>query len=430
VLYCQKYTLTDCFSGDSAHWVVLMTLILFSVSCCLRYETCGDITLVITASNLVSNATRYAYLKVSCALRNLSITATSSSVSSIHDVTFVVVGKPLTLTVSLEEGSFAMYNISWGDGQLTQVNQSLLIDQTTFQRIHSYSTVGNYTITVTVFNELREISSEVDIRVTRCSDPAVRLEYGSRAQPLAHKRGSDIPITAYLDWNTLDGCESVNTHLVLLKWVTLHEVATSVNPTGVFDIDDVTVDEKTVVHVLRKQTINLGTYHIILMTTLNGIAQNHTAFIEVVSSPLNAYIVGSESRTIPSEVDIMKKRVSNNITLDASGSGDPDSPADGVRGLNFTWTCRARNISSLNRSACVLFGCKCLNMNFVLLNEGDTPKVSLSARHFISNVEYDFQVLVAKDRRSEKYTQQVIFVKGDPPDITLKYVCICTGCPI
>ena len=375
------------------------------------------------AFNLVSNVTRYVSLEVSCPLQNLRVTAKtslSSSDSSLNQVTSVVVDKPLTLNVSLEEGSFAVYNISWGDGQLAQVNQSSSIDPTSFQQTHSYTESGNYTVMVMVFNKVSKIQSVLRVRVTRCSNPAVRLEYGSHAHPMSRKLGSDVPITAHLDWNTEAGCESVNSGLELLNWITAHDSKRTISQISGFSPGDNIVE-----YVLRKENLFSGTYKIILVTKLNGIAQNHTAFVEIVRSPLNAYIVGGLSKTIPYEVNITNEltskseRVKNNITLDASESNDPDVPDNGEQGLIFTWSCRVDN-ASVDRTSCASVGCKCLNLSFVSLDAGDTPQVVLSAHHFIIGLQYEFRVLVKKDERSAEYKQQVNLVYGNPPDITLR----------
>lgn len=87
-----------------------------------------------------------------------------------------------------------------------------------------------------------------------------------------------------------------------------------------------------------------------------------------------------------------------------------------ILGLNFTWLCRQESPLDLNNS----------NKAGCYYRTGDKESVEHKLRVnnslMAENTSYFITVLITKDKRQAKYTQEVYIVSGDPPEVEIRYL--------
>lgn len=276
-------------------------------------------------------------------------------------------------------------------------------------------------ITVVGSNDFGNITESVSVTVVRCTDPTVELEYGTLDQPTTYHRKKDgIILSATVRWNSGTECADTNNALEPLKWEQVKITGNGVSSvTKSTDINQRTIDwKKPEILKYNMSNMEFGDYKIILKTRLYQVPTDHTAFIRVVKEKLYVYIVGDIYRGVAHQIDQKNGdetiRVSNNFTVDASKSKDPN--IEDQSGLQFEWSCRV-----LNKSTSDVLGpdSKCNSSSFEAI--GGTEKVlHLSTDGFAVSTTYEFRVNMTSDGVSIAFIQKIKFVPGNPPELILR----------
>ena len=157
---------------------------------------------------------------------------------------------------------------------------------------------------------------------------------------------------------------------------------------------------------INPRALKAGNYSVSLLVTYSD-SQGETkysfrTYMRVEKSNLVAKMKGGSLRQIDS-------RSTENLTLDASDSYDPDV-AQGTQGwLTFEWQCKVANISikSVTDELC--------NSTTFLDLSTNKEIASYDIARFRENVKYTFKVTItAKDTRLASVTQDVMLRKGIP----------------
>ena len=87
-----------------------------------------------------------------------------------------------------------------------------------------------------------------------------------------------------------------------------------------------------------------------------------------------------------------------------------------ILGLNFTWLCGQESPSDLNSSDEA--GC------YYRAGDKESAEHELRVNNSLmaENTSYFITVLVTKDERQAEYTQEVVIVPGDPPEVQIRYL--------
>jgi len=81
--------------------------------------------------------------------------------------------------------------------------------------------------------------------------------------------------------------------------------------------------------------------------------------------------------------------------------------------LAFTWFCTDGQSQGLNGSD--LGGC-----NVTGPVESNQSVLTVNSGHLVENSSYFITVKVTKDQRQAEYTQEVLIVPGDPPEVQIR----------
>ena len=81
--------------------------------------------------------------------------------------------------------------------------------------------------------------------------------------------------------------------------------------------------------------------------------------------------------------------------------------------LTFTWFCTDSQSQGLNGSD--LGGC-----NVTGPVESNQSVLTVNSGHLVENSSYFITVKVTKDQRQAEYTQELLIVPGDPPEVQIR----------
>ena len=164
--------------------------------------------------------------------------------------------------------------------------------------------------------------------------------------------------------------------------------------------------------VVPERTLDYGAYKIIATVYLHGehvkevygvIKGDTSHLVEILPSPLVAYIKGGENRSVGNETS---------FNLDGSQSHDPDSssPFSDPR-LLFRWYCKVLH-SSGNYIGCY--------NNDYLIHFSESKVFITDSANMVQGKTYIFRLEVTKVNRKASFEQRVLIVAGTPPKVVIR----------
>ena len=249
------------------------------------------------------------------------------------------------------------------------------------------------------------------------------MDYGTAAEPTLYNwQKSGVVLTVTILWNQKTNCADANKKLEILKW---EQKRIDLSGVHVVNLNNTEINRTLPEVVLQYPMTDMSFgYHLItLKTKLHEVDKDYTAHIRVIRQPLYVYIVGDKYRSVPYNV-IEKKgdefvKVNNIFTLDASKSKDPN--LEDQSGLKFSWTCR--KVPPINGSLPKDATKWCESEQFETLEKGDSKSLlNMTTERFLIGSSYEFNVTVKSMENSLSYVQKIEMVRGNPPEILLKFV--------
>ena len=262
---------------------------------------------------------------------------------------------------------------------------------------HKYNSETIYNITLNGSPLLCE-DPLVPVIAKKCTPPSfIFLDRYDRSDPKVITKASPVDFLKVKVLDSHSG-QCTNQEPPQYRWnISLESSGGSYNPEGV------STDKSSL--YLPAQSLNIGNYSI----TLNVSVENNSYFfqthVRVVSSALIADIKGGSYLEVDSQ-----SLPNDELTLDASGSKDPDSSQ---QKLNFTWECKFEgNLTEKKENEI------CFSTNFVKLNETSSD-VTYPVDRLRENVTYNFRVTVRSEGRSTSAIQAVKILP-DIPSLTIR----------
>ncbi|KAK7918559.1 hypothetical protein WMY93_009843 [Mugilogobius chulae] len=280
-------------------------------------------------------------------------------------------------------GSNLIYEWDFGDTSKLMLTKSNKV-------IHTYHKVGKYVVTVTLFNNVSNISQKlfVEAREIECSKPQVLIVQSQRT--IFKSRPS------YFEANVQNSCS-------LYKTTYLWEIFSCNN----LNITGKRVNFQTKVHAtspflqLPKHSLDVGQYCLVFTAFLKGTPMygQQNISVTVVHSPLMAVIKGGSDRTWPSNRDLV---------LDGSQSRNPDVEPGLENELEFDWTVHTK-ISTDGHFE--VFG-------------GNSSKTTISKTHLRPGTIYVITLTVHKPGRKPSSANQTVMVTETAVPVTVA----CASC--
>lgn len=415
-----------------------------------RYKSCEKFTITAKVKNSITQAESWETfphphkdtidVSVLCPLTYVNLSTVP--VKPLSGMLLLEVNKTIDLVVDLNSGSFALYNISWGDNSSnTIVNHSDLADAKLFTKSHKYKSIGEYTIKTVVSNGIQEIyGRDIKLKVKKCAIPPVNFIYGTPQEPFTFTRGDRREFVA--TWEFSAECEdSLKEKFQLRDWLLEYSNGTKIINTGGFDREN-----KKCSFTIAKQMLPAGDYILTLTMTHVSDVFAYRAYIKILQSPLIAGIVNGNFQSIPlkrriAEVNMANNQTQNttyfNFTLDASISYDPDERSNGIVGSNFIWYCKVLSNRSVvidstkareaaeNTTIVKYKPNMCLNETLAIveligIHKDELGLIRFNTEMFLESVEYQFVVKMKKGNREASFTQEVLITAGAPPMVTVK----------
>lgn len=419
------------------------------------YKSCEKFTITAKVKNSITQAESWETfphphkdtidVSVLCPLTYVNLSTVP--VKPLSGMLLLEVNKTIDLVVDLNSGSFALYNISWGDNSSnTIVNHSDLADAKLFTKSHKYKSIGEYTIKTVVSNGIQEIyGRDIKLKVKKCAIPPVNFIYGTPQEPFTFTRGDRREFVA--TWEFSAECEdSLKEKFQLRDWLLEYSNGTKIINTGGFDREN-----KKCSFTIAKQMLPAGDYILTLTMTHVSDVFAYRAYIKILQSPLIAGIVNGNFQSIPlkrriAEVNMANNQTQNttyfNFTLDASISYDPDERSNGIVGSNFIWYCKVLSNRSVvidstkareaaeNTTIVKYKPNMCLNETLAIveligIHKDELGLIRFNTEMFLESVEYQFVVKMKKGNREASFTQEVLITAGAPPMVTVNCVFNC-----
>ena len=152
------------------------------------------------------------------------------------------------------------------------------------------------------------------------------------------------------------------------------------------------------------------------MLGIDGVLGSDNGFVKIVESPLIATVSGGSGIT---------KGYAQNVTLDASGSQDPDVGPKLYENITMTWECLVEgipdNLSPQNVSAAeVKSGCSA--KNFSVLRNGSAADLVYLNTNFtvLPNVNYALRLTIVKNHRRMRSYFNIHSLEKDSLQISVK----------
>ena len=354
-----------------------------------RYTERGPKHVNIKAVNNISAKPEEKEIKVKVIGECIQVVVEVSPERTVDGVLKISTGQDFTIHVSTTPEQRVNYTFYFNEDSDTRVTNE---SDTTVS--HNYNSETNYNITLKGSPLLCE-DPFVPVIAKKCSPPSFLFpDRYTRSDPKVITKASPVDFLKVKEpARNSDQCP--NQEPPQYRWnISLESSAGSYNPEG-FSTDDSSLD-------IPAQRLKIGNYSI----TLNVSVENNSYFfqthVRVVSSALIADIKGGSYLEVDSQ-----SLPNHKLTLDASGSKDPDSSQSE---LKFTWECKFKgNLTEETENE------TCLSTNFVKLNE-TSSKVAYRLRE---NVTYTFKVTVRSEERSTSATQAVKLLP-DIPSLTIR----------
>ena len=239
----------------------------------------------------------------------------------------ITAGTVVKLAIDLENGSFPVYTINWGDGTpLESVSHADKLVPVPVYTEHMYTGETTYTLNVNVTDKKNRVLSakSVQIKVSNCSVPGLIFNYGTPSDRLRYTRGQDIKFTGF--WPYIAECDA--TVKAEYKYVNATFNTNNQQPPNMLPfLFDVT--RRKLSYTIPARSYAPGVYTLTVMLSYKGDFYSYYGHVEIVESPLKAVISNNNFQTLPTK---LKDGRFSNSTLDATQSKDPDNRADGLTG--------------------------------------------------------------------------------------------------
>ena len=264
---------------------------------------------------------------------------------------------------------------------------------------HNYNSETNYNITLNGSPLLCE-DPFVQVIAKKCSPPSFLFpDRYTRSDPKVITKASPVDFLKVKEpGRNSDQCP--NQEPPQYRWnISLESSG------GSYNLKGVSTDKSSL--YIPAQSLNIGNYSITLNVSVEKNSYFFQTHVRVVRSALITDIKGGSYLEVDSQ-----SLPNDELTLDASGSKDPDSSQSE---LKFTWECNCEfegNLTEKNANEI------CFSTNFVKLNE-NSSKVTYPVDRLRENVTYTFKVTVRSEGRSTSAIQAVKILP-DIPSLTIR----------
>ncbi|KAK3612214.1 hypothetical protein CHS0354_039486 [Potamilus streckersoni] len=274
------------------------------------FTEAGSYSVQVNGSNLVSFDTYQCVIPVIGMISNVTV----------HLSTYLFANYPITFTLTGTNLANSNYLWSFSNGENVTTTVPLL------DKI--FTVKGNYTLTVTVFNDINSVSKVIlfSLDELRC------------IQPYVQNVGRDSRIT--LMSRSVEFEVSVNNH-DCIQYTAYNQwkiYKNSCNSTALGSA--VTLDSKVITSTpqftIPASTLKYGTYCVVFTVSYpdTPLTASVNFSLKIMDSPLQALLVSGSESLYPAGTA---------FTLDASTSYDPDNMASTM--MTYTWTCLCTNPS-------------------------------------------------------------------------------------
>ena len=356
-----------------------------------RYTERGPKHVNIKAVNNISAKPEETEIKVKVIGECIQVVVEVSPERTVDGVLKIATGKHFTIHVFTTLKQRVNYTFSFNENSTTDIKVTNEDDTTVS---HNYNSETTYNITING-SPLLCGDPFVPVIAKKCSPPSFLFpDRYTRSDPKVITKASPVDFLKVKEpGKKPDQCP--NQEPPQYRWnISLESSAGSYNPEGV-STDESSLD-------IPGRRLDIGNYSITLNVSVEDNSYFFQTYVRVVSSALIADIKGGSYLEVDSQ-----SLQNHELTLDASGSRDPDSsPSE----LKFTWECKFEgNLTEEIKNE------TCLSTNFVKLNE-TSRKVTYRLRE---NVTYTFKVTVRSEGRSTSAIQAVKILP-DIPSLTIR----------
>ena len=357
-----------------------------------RYTERGPKHVNIKAVNNISAKPEEKEIKVKVIGECIQVVVEVSPERTVDGVLKISTGQDFTIHVSTTPKQRVNYTFSFNKDSTPGTRVTANEGDTTVS--HNYNSETIYNVTLNGSPLLCE-DPLVPVIAKKCSPPSFLFpDRYTRSDPKVITKASPVDFLKVKEpGRNSDQCP--NQEAPQYRWnISLESSGGSYNPKRV-STDESSLD-------IPAQSLYIGNYSITLNVSVENNSYFFQTYVRVVSSALIAVIKGGSYLEVDSQ-----SLPNHELTLDASGSKDPDSSQSE---LKFTWECKFKgNLTEETEDK------TCLSTNFVKLNE-TSSKVAYRLRE---NVTYTFKVTVRSEERSTSATQAVKLLP-DIPSLTIR----------
>ena len=353
-----------------------------------------------------------------CPIKGVSIKTTP--IANTNGIIMVSKGFNFELYVTLTSGSYPIYKINFeGENSGTEkiIDDSKSFNPDGLQQYYTYRYLKEYNITIRVKSkdDANWVVEEIlHVMVTTCAAPPINFPYGSSEKPFSVSRGVDNEFTAEYKYHN-DECKSIDSNLTM-KWKFVYPNNSA---------KDIGASKRGYIlsYLIKSNTLAAGRYELQLHLSFNSSDYIYYGYIELDNLGLLAEIKNGVYQTIP----IYKIDDEGNLSyyeakLSGEDSYDPEAKRDGIEKMKFIWKCRVKSdqkdINNAKKDSPDDVQFQCLTNEYETIVETKSV-ISLHTKQFLTNIKYEFHLIITKDGRSGNYTQLVSFVKGDTPNVNI-----------
>lgn len=352
-----------------------------------RYTERGPKHVNIKAVNNISAKPEEKEIEVKVIGECIQVVVEVSPERSVDGVLKISTGQDFTIHVFTTPKQRVNYTFSFNENSKPDTRVTNEGDTTVS---HNYNSETIYNITLNGSPLLCK-DPFVTVIAKRCSPPSFLFpDRYTRSDPKVITKASPVDFLKVKEPGRNSG-QCPNQELPQYRWnISLESSAGSYNP-------GVSTDESSL--DIPGRRLAIGNYSITLNVSVENYSYFFQTYVRVVSSALIADIKGG------SYLEVASHSLPNHeLTLDASGSKDPDSSQSK---LNFTWEC------TLEGSLAEKENETCSSTKFVKLDE-TSSKVKYPVNELRENVTYTFKVTVRSEGRSTFAIQEVKILRDIP----------------
>ena len=388
------------------------------VSFIYMYLQCGRFMIHVTAKNNLTSKFETREVYVACKISDLTVTTTP--LPNINNEVKISFEEELRIDIVIAIGSFAFYNISWGDGLIEYIHHTGKFTPEKVTVSHQYTNRMEYELIVSVKNDISfQIIRGIHVKVQNCTEPPpLRFVYGKEDNPIIIHRGKNETFNAYWNYQS-NSCRTLG--LTNFKWKACEFEGMDIPDLKKTDL------ENGLSCMIEERQLGIGEHRMTLsMKYLNEIFKYNVS-IEVVQSNLTAHISNGNFQTV-SKVSKVKRDVPAGpyiYSFNGNNSKDPDEP-NTKEGMKFEWFCRIKWPGIMPSNFCNVSSYSDENSWFPLtmqethcIVERPESELKINSTCFVLNTSFIFMLIVSKQsgnvtRRAET-EQEIQIIDGDIP---------------